>query len=124
PISGPSSTRPDAAQANELPETEPRLLASKQAGTERLAESFPFNPTKAAEHGREAGLEPQQGETVEPDDQLDTSSTVSEDARSAKIGQGMPRAGYNPTNESLDRVRVDSGGQALTTNQGVRIADN
>ena len=123
-ISGPSSTRPDASQANELPETEHRLSASKQAGTERLAESFPFNATKAAEHGREAGLEPQQGQSVEPDDHLDTSSTVSEDARSAKIGEGMPRAGYNPTNESLDRVRVDSGGQALTTNQGVKIADN
>ena len=26
--------------------------------------------------------------------------------------------------DSLDRVRVDSGGRALTTNQGVPIADN
>ena len=31
---------------------------------------------------------------------------------------------FNPGNASLDRVRVDSGGRVLTTNQGVPIADN
>jgi catalase len=32
--------------------------------------------------------------------------------------------GFNPGSDSLDRVRVDSGGKALTTNQGVAVADN
>ncbi|MBK6805962.1 MAG: catalase [Betaproteobacteria bacterium] len=31
---------------------------------------------------------------------------------------------FNPGNASLDRVRVDSGGRVLTTNQGVPVADN
>ena len=31
---------------------------------------------------------------------------------------------FNPGNGPLDRVRVDSGGRALTTNQGVPVADN
>jgi catalase len=32
--------------------------------------------------------------------------------------------GTNPNNGPLDRVRVDSGGQVLTTNQGVPVGDN
>ena len=49
---------------------------------------------------------------------------MTEDTPSEKLGDGVVQAGYNPGNESLDRVRVDSGGQTLTTNQGVPIADN
>ena len=36
----------------------------------------------------------------------------------------MAPAGVNSTIEPLDRVRVDSQGQVLTTNQGVPVADN
>ena len=37
----------------------------------------------------------------------------------------MPaNAGENPNNAPLEKVRVDSAGRALTTNQGVAIADN
>ncbi len=42
---------------------------------------------------------------------------------SEKVGSVAPE-GRNATIEPLDRVRVDSSGQMLTTNQGVRIADN
>jgi catalase len=38
---------------------------------------------------------------------------------SQKVGSGNPQASFNPGNASLDRVRVDSGGRVLTTNQGV-----
>ena len=43
---------------------------------------------------------------------------------SGKVGSGGPNIGQNPTVGPLDRVRVDSTGRALTTNQGVPVADN
>ncbi len=43
---------------------------------------------------------------------------------SPKVGKGEPQLSFNPTTGPLDRVRVDSSGRALTTNQGVPIADN
>ncbi|MYM91991.1 catalase, partial [Rugamonas sp. FT82W] len=51
-------------------------------------------------------------------------STAGETTPSAKTGAGVPPQGVNPANAPLDRVRVDSGGQRLTTNQGVPVADN
>jgi catalase len=60
---------------------------------------------------------------VEPASRLPTGSTLSEDNGSDKTGSVAPE-GVNATIDSLDRVRVDSAARALTTNQGVRIADN
>ena len=40
------------------------------------------------------------------------------------MGEGTPVLGYNPANESLDRVRVDASGQTLTTNMGIAAGDN
>ena len=51
-------------------------------------------------------------------------STLTETNASAKVGKGNPPLGFNPGNGPLDRVRVDSGGRVLTTNQGVPVADN
>jgi catalase len=51
------------------------------------------------------------------------SSTVSERNRSDKTGAGAVE-GENPTTASIDRVRVDSTGRVLTTNQGVAVGDN
>ncbi len=36
----------------------------------------------------------------------------------------LPILGENPNNAPLEKVRVDSAGRALTTNQGVAIANN
>ena len=48
--------------------------------------------------------------------------------RGRRLRQGRRRrrrrSGYNPGNGPLDRVRVDSSGQALTTNMGIAVADN
>ena len=52
-----------------------------------------------------------------------TGSTLSEATVSPKTG-GRARAGFNPGNEPLERVRVDSGDQTLTTNFAQPIADN
>ena len=97
--------------------------ADKAAQTEALAAAMPDNPTKAAEHGFANGVAPQPGATAAPESRLVTASTLSEANKSDKVGTVAPE-GVNATIAPLDRVRVDSAGQMLTTNQGVRIADN
>lgn len=77
-----------------------------------------FNPNKAGEHGA-AAYTPQPGATREPSTPAATGSTSTETIGSDKVGSGVPPAGDNPTVAPLDRVRVDGGGQRLTTNQGV-----
>jgi catalase len=99
-------------------------LTRKIEGTDALARSMPSNANKAAEHGVENAKNPPTGASSSPDDPVVTGSTITERAASPKIGSGEPPEGENRAAESLDRVRVDSGGQALTTNQGVQIADN
>ena len=97
--------------------------ASKAAQTNDLAAGMPFNAAKPAEHGFANGLAPQAGETVQPASRLATGSTLSEENASQKVGTVAPE-GVNASIAPLDRVRVDSAGQALTTNQGVKVADN
>jgi catalase len=96
---------------------------AKQAGTETLAAAFPFNAAKPSEFGA-AARRPATGQAVEAPDVSVTGSTLSEDTASAKLGAGSPEIGENPAAKPLDRVRVDSGGRPLTTNQGVAIGDN
>jgi catalase len=116
-VSGPSVKPAQArAAANDV-------LASKMAGTAELAAAMPYNAAKASEHSRKGAPVPAVGQTVTPPDVSVTSSTVTETNESPKVGtQATP--GFNPGSEPLDRVRVDSGGQRLTTNQGVPVADN
>ncbi len=97
--------------------------SEKLAGAEAVAGAFPFNAAKPTEFG-DAARTPATGQSVEPPDPAVTGSTLSETNASEKVGSGNPQMGTNPTVGSLDRVRVDSGGQQLTTNQGVAIADN
>ncbi|MDQ3419249.1 MAG: catalase [Acidobacteriota bacterium] len=99
-------------------------LADKAAGTQDLASAFPFNPIKSAEYDPAAALTPPEGPSVKPADPIVGASTVSESNGSDKTGSGGPHLGHNPTAGSLDRVRVDSSGRAITTNQGVPVADN
>ena len=100
-----------------------RLLA-QCAGAQALAAAVPFNPLKAGEIGLAGGHKPEAGSHRTPSDDMTTASTVQEDIDSDKLGDGFPRPGHNPNNGPLDRVRVDSGGRALTTNPGVLVADN
>jgi catalase len=113
----------DSGAAN-LPASEPRDPPSQKAvHTQALAASMPFNVGKPLEHGHANALRPPEGQSVEPLSPAATASTLSEEVGTEKTG-GMAMPGLNATIESLDRVRVDSGGQRLTTNQGVPIADN
>ncbi|MDB5858487.1 MAG: katE [Ramlibacter sp.] len=99
------------------------LPARKAADTQALAAAMPSNPNKAAEHGFANGLNPPAGATAEAPSRLPSGSTLSEENGSEKTGSTAVE-GRNATIEPLDRVRVDSTGRVLTTNQGVAIADN
>jgi catalase len=112
-VSGPS--QPEGTPANEF--------TAKLAGAQELASAMPYNANKALEYG-EVSAAPEKGQAVEPSDPNATGSTLTEDTSSDKTGVGEPELGFNAGNESLDRVRADSSGRALTTNQGVPVADN
>ncbi len=96
---------------------------AKVAGTEAMAAAMPFNAAKPSEYG-EASSEPAVGQSVDPPHPIVGASTLSESNSSEKVGSGNPPMSFNPGNGPLDRVRVDSSGRALTTNQGVFVADN
>src|SRR5687767_11429748 len=113
-VSGPAE--PDASGAGDI--------AEKATGAQDLASAFSFNPNKAAEYDSEAALAPLEGASVKSADPIVGASTVSEVNASEKVGSGGPPIGQNPTVGPLDRVRVDSTDRALTTNQGVPIAEN
>jgi catalase len=100
------------------------LPSAKQAGTQELAAAFPFNPNKPLEFGRDNAVAPPEGVHADASSPIVTASTLSEANVSDKVGSGIPALGTNPTTQSLDRVRVDSSGQVLTTNQGVAVGDN
>src|SRR5687767_6130108 len=117
-VSGPS-LKPGAAKnlANDA-------LARKAAATAELAAAFPYNKAKAAEFDPKQAKAPPAGQTQAPSFDGVLASTLTEDAASPKVGDGSRAVGLNPNNGPLDRVRVDSSGQPLTTNQGVLVADN
>jgi len=114
-VSGPAE--PDASANGDI-------AAEKAVAAQEVASAFAFNRTKTAEYDPEAALAPAEGAWVKPRDPIAGASTVSEANGSAKVGSGGPNIGRNPTAGSLDRVRVDSTARALTTNQGVPVADN
>jgi catalase len=95
----------------------------KADGTEALASAFPFNAAKPTEY-EDAARDPVAGQAAAPPHPSVTGSTLSETTASPKLGSGAPPDGVNPNNAPLERVRVDSGGRVLTTNQGVPVADN
>src|SRR5688500_15218461 len=112
-VGGPS--RQEGTPANDF--------TAKLAETQKLAAAMPYNLNKALEHGEIATC-PEKGQIVEPPDPSITGSTLTETIASEKAGAGEPQLGFNAGNESLDRVRADSSGRVLTTNQGVPVSDN
>jgi len=100
-----------------------RDLAVQAAEVQAMAAAIPFNANKAREHGYGNARAPHAGESVEPGASSTTASTLSESNVSLKTGD-VPGVGVSAVSGTLDRVRVDSGGRTLTTNQGVAIGDN
>ncbi|SDO69731.1 catalase [Rhodoferax sp. OV413] len=132
--SSPSSSKADQAIASAKntdsgPSEGPAPLELRDAAAKKMAETqavvaaIPFNASKASEHGFDNGISPPAGQTAAPLSRMTTASTLSESYHAGKVGTVAPE-GVNATIGTLDRVRVDSGGQTLTTNQGVAIADN
>jgi len=109
------SARPEGAPLNNI--------SAKLAATEEFAAAMPYNANKALEYG-EVSVSPEKGQTVEAADPVSTGSTLTEANVTEKTGGSEPQLGFNPINDPLDRVRVDSSERVLTTNQGVPIADN
>ena len=116
-----ASRRPSALSDGTLRTND--VVVEQARAANHLAAAMPFNATKKSEYGHDNALSPPSGTVVELADAALTASTHSEESRTAKTG-GSAAPGENPTVASLDRVRVDGGGQVLTTNQGVPIADN
>ena len=105
------------------PSSKAKHPALKQArATGETVDKLPANENKAAEYGK-GSAKPPAGQTAEPPDESVAASTLSEKNTSAKTGQ-KAAAGVNAADGTLPRVRADSSGQALTTNQGVPVADN
>ncbi len=96
---------------------------AKAAHVQALSAAMPFNSTKAAEHGFDNAISPLRGTVASPKSRLPAGSTLTEENGTQKTGS-VPPVGLNSTIETLDRVRVDSSGQFLTTNQGVKVSDN
>jgi len=101
----------------------PDTLAQQAAHTQALAAAMPHNANKPLEHGFQNGTHPQPGATVAAPSRLPAASSLTEENLSEKAGS-VAVQGLNATIEPLDRVRVDSAGRMLTTNQGVAVADN
>jgi catalase len=120
-VGGRSDPTPPESLGATTPESE-RLLEKVTEDAE-LAARMPYNEVKPLEYGA-AAFTPHRGETRTPDTPLATASTTTEDIASSKLGDGAPEIGANPLNGPLDRVRVDDSSRELTTNQGVKVADN
>jgi catalase len=105
-------------------ETSDDVQTAKAASTQALSSSIPYNVNKALEYDPKASLAPEAGVHVKPADPIAGASTVTEANPSEKAGSGGPPIGVNKTVAPLDRVRVDSTNQRLTTNLGVPVADN
>jgi len=88
-----------------------------------LVARMPFNAGKPAESGLDNALAPTASEVTNPPTPSTTASTVSESNASPKSGAPHD-PGESSMEGTLERVRMDSGGQMLTTNQGVPVAND
>jgi len=124
------STVSGPAQAPEMPESGELLsgdvltaLMFRQASIDALVRSIPQNPLKAEEYGMAAAYAPAGGTAPTDAPASLGASTRTEGNASAKTGS-PPEPGADPSAQALILARADGSGQVLTTNQGVRIADN
>jgi len=97
-------------------------LKQAAAAADAIAAKIPYNANKPGEIGRDNAVAPPQGAHVDVPPSTGA-STASEANDTGKTGAGG-EPGVNATIGTLDRVRDDAAGQALTTNQGVVIGDN
>jgi catalase len=128
PVQRPGAARSAARSTVSGPRKGPRGSAvdaavRKQQATDALASAFPFNRNKPTEFG-EGARKAKPGASAEPADRSVTGSTLTETTSGSDKAGAPASPGVNPGSMPLEKVRVDSGGQALTTNFGQPIADN
>jgi catalase len=109
--SGPSHGTP--------PET---ALAEVAEAHQRVASAMPSNVSKPHEFGYKHAIEPIAGQTVSMPNAEAAAGTLSEENDTGKTG--APTLEVSSVDGRLGRVRTNSVGQPLTTNQGVQISDN
>ena len=120
-VSGPAKQprkKPGDASGKEMD-----AATAKMADTEAMAAAMRSNVNKPREYQRDSSVKPSEGPHVNPLSRAVTGSTLSEGNVTEKTG-APPDAGVNSTIAPMTRVRVDSTGRALTTNQGVAVGDN
>ncbi|WP_162615930.1 hypothetical protein [Solilutibacter oculi] len=76
----------DSSASKAPPQGSDDLAAEQSAEVEATAAAMPFNENKAAEHGREAALDPPEGTQIVPPSSLVTASTLAETNTSEKTG--------------------------------------
>ncbi len=118
-----TARKSDSAPAKMPPGAEGDLPVEKAKATNALASSMRTAEHKLTENGHEYAVSPLEGSHADSPSPLVGTSTLAESNESAKVGTAA-KPGTNATIAPLDRVRADGTGQVLTTNQGVRIADN
>jgi catalase len=121
PSPAPPSTKASKASKSAAAPLED-IVTRQGFAASRVAGAMAYNATKAFEYGHDNALAPRAGDTVAVPPELGA-STASEANSSAKVGT-LAEPGDNAAIRPLDRVRADSGGRPLTTNQGVAIGDN
>ncbi|MBU4611554.1 catalase [Achromobacter sp. GG226] len=112
----------DSGPAGAPPAGSGNPLVQKAADTGQAVGAMPHNAHKAGEFGLDNGHAPPRGESVEVSRRV-SASTLSEENLNAKT-ENAAESGVNAAHGGLSRVRADASGQALTTNQGVPVADN
>jgi len=97
-------------------------MAAHAADQQALATAVPANETKSSEYGYENAAAPSQGSRTRMPSPTAGAGTLSEKNASNKTGA----AALEPAiiSGSLERVRVNSADQVLSTNQGVAVSDN
>jgi catalase len=97
-------------------------LAEHAVEQAALAEAMPFNAAKSSEYAPADPSQPPEGAHEEMPSPSTGASTLSESNASAKSGAATLQP--HTLDGSLAAKRVNSAGQALTTNQGVPISSN
>jgi catalase len=122
-ISGPANG-PDDDAIDALKQPSVQALARRNAAAQALAKALPDAAHKREDHGLQRGHVPAEGQVAVAPGDATGASTLSEENVSPKLGDRVPVRGFNASQGPLDNARVDSGGQAITTNQGVLVGDN
>jgi catalase len=97
-------------------------MADHAAEQQALVESVTFNSTKAAEYDARFASAPPEGAHRPMPSPTTGAGTLSEKNQSAKTGSATLEP--QSLDGSLESKRVNSAGRALTTNQGVSVANN